>query len=563
MRGCFFLEDDEEFGYFYENIHKKIFKKTILPNGQRVYLTQNQAVNPQSFLASKAKGTKRIFIVGGSVALPFQSEGYGRYLRDLLEAAFPGNKFEVISCGAGGFDSYRDSLVQKEILHYSPDLIIVMSGNNEFYNPIKKNLFVHEVNRLLRGIWVYRKLQDRFGVPVMNRLRYKNRKSYQDELLVNFKNNLKNMVVMAKRKKIPIVLCTLPVNSRDCPPREYTSLENKHFFSVKIVFDKENFEDARIKFEQYVTKNPDDALGYYFLARCYDELGRYPEAQKYYFAAIDFDNIISDRCKPSYNRIIRLFCSQKDVILCDLEKAFINIAPHGLMGKEMFSDNCHWWPKYNSLVCEEIARAIISHYNNSLQLNKSDVDIVAGMHDSLSVRQMLDQATFITDSDKATLCLKYVIGSIAIAVEDDESLSGGDFINERILHFIKITYGYNPQLFTNISTLKKTILELFSGNELWVKVMEPFSEQAWLTLLSHVGFAFYQLKEYSKAIEYFDEAISLNSGSCLPRLGRGLVYYEQKETNKAKIDFEQIDRSNCQQPMVGFYRDYVLRGNNG
>lgn len=558
-RGCLPLEDDEEFRYFYEDIYKKIFKKT---NGQYVYKTQNPAVISQVFPITKAKGTKRIFIVGGSVAMPFQSEGYGKYIKDLLETTFPGNKFEVISCGTPGFDSYRDSLVEKEVLNYNPDLIILMSGNNESYNPIKKNLFAHNINRLLRRIWIYRELQDGFSAPIMGRLRYKNRESYQDKLLVNFENNLRDMVATAKRKKIPIVLCTLPVNSRDCPPRENSSGKNKHFFSAKIAFDKENFEDAREKFEQYVADNPTDALGYYFLARCYDELGHYPEAQKYYFEAIDFDNIVSDRCKPSYNRIIRLLCRQGYAILADLEKAFINVAPHGLMGKEIFSDNCHWWPKYNSLVCEEIARSIVSRYNNNLRLNKSGADIIAQMHDSSSVREMLDKAASITDSDKATLCLKYVIGLIAIAVENDKSLFGGDFINERIVHFIKITYGYNPQLFSEIITLKKTICDLFLGNELWGKGMESFSKQASSIFLSHVGFAFYQLKEYSKAIEYFDEAIRFNPGSCFSRLGRGLAYYEKKDVGKARIDFGEIDKSHCQQPMIGFYRDYVLQGNN-
>ena len=36
----------------------------------------------------------------------------------------------MISCGMGGYDSYRDAMVQREILDYQPDAIVVMSGSN-------------------------------------------------------------------------------------------------------------------------------------------------------------------------------------------------------------------------------------------------------------------------------------------------------------------------------------------------------------------------------------------------------------------------------------------------
>jgi len=116
----------------YEDIYKRFFKKIRLSDGTSVYKTQRKQEIEEFFPAHKIKGTKRIFVLGGSVAYSFSRQQDREYIKELLEASLPGEKFEIIGCGMAAYDSYRESLIHKEILNYEPDLIVLLSGNNEF-----------------------------------------------------------------------------------------------------------------------------------------------------------------------------------------------------------------------------------------------------------------------------------------------------------------------------------------------------------------------------------------------------------------------------------------------
>ena len=66
------------FDYGYVEIYKDFFKKVKLTDGSEVYSTQRSHSNYQEFNATKDSNTKRIFIIGSSVALLYAS--YGRDL---------------------------------------------------------------------------------------------------------------------------------------------------------------------------------------------------------------------------------------------------------------------------------------------------------------------------------------------------------------------------------------------------------------------------------------------------------------------------------------------------
>lgn len=110
--------------------------------GNRMVLSpaRSRFFHPQEFATFKPPGLVRGFVVGGSTTwghgLKNPSAGcYAGLLRGKLEARLRA-PVEVINCGAGSYASYRLTRVVEEIVEYAPDFIVVMTGHNEFLEPI-------------------------------------------------------------------------------------------------------------------------------------------------------------------------------------------------------------------------------------------------------------------------------------------------------------------------------------------------------------------------------------------------------------------------------------------
>jgi tetratricopeptide (TPR) repeat protein len=538
------------FKYKYEEIYIKFFKKTCLPNKSiSVYSTQRFGAKQQSFQIPKIKNTKRIFVLGESVAKDFFARE-NRYLKKLLGSLTSGEKFEIINCGMSAYDSYRVSLICREILNYDPDIIIVLSGNDEFYSPVRINLWAYRVNKLFQNSWIYRCLQKQLlafyknhsmpkGISPSNRLK-------------DYENNLQAMIRGAKNKNIPIILCTLPVNFRDCAPGEGDpAWENRQFFLAWNALNKKDFQVARHRFEKFIISRPKDVFGHYFLAKCFDGLGNYAQAQKYYLKAIDLDATPGDRCPPQRNKIIRRLCTQEGAILIDLEQLFIKISPHGLTGKELFQDNCHWWKECDYLVRETIARYIIQYCNIYSKSAYSYLDNWQYNFDS-------KLQNFPGTISKRTSAEMFWLRTFNAIAEIFHFETNSIKLNERAISFLEMAYQSNPELFeknfSNRQQLKEQLFNLIS-KMWWMHEFLPDFDKTWAAFLCHAGEFFRRTGKYSMAIEFFDESINLNSDLYFSYLGRGLAYYEIKDTGQVKKDFKELTKRHCQHPLIEFYSE--------
>ena len=90
------------------------------------------------FAAQKPAGTLRIFCLGDSCTagdlLPSFGDTYPRQLERILKERHPAAKLEVINAGVGGYSSFHGRLwVEREILAYSPDLVVAYFGWNDHW----------------------------------------------------------------------------------------------------------------------------------------------------------------------------------------------------------------------------------------------------------------------------------------------------------------------------------------------------------------------------------------------------------------------------------------------
>ncbi len=339
-----------DFDYFQLEIHEPFFRRVGLGR----LATRRTRANPQEMAERKPEGLLRVFIIGGSVAMPFADEFKSR-LGELLRRALPGRRVEVVGMGMGGYDSYRESLLQREALEHQPDLIVLLSGNNEYSpGPLPLGTTAYRLNRLLRRSTVYARLQDRLSPSRLEApIRLQDR-------LARFEDNIELMVRRAREKGVPMLLCTLPVNVRDVAPVYAQMSPDPAYLDAWLAFDAGALREARSLFGAFTQAHPRDALGYYWLAKTKDRLGERAAAKADYLRAIDLDDP-GDRCSPRRNGIIREVARRRGVGLVDLEAVFTGLVPDGLMDRRLFKDNVHWFDELYPLASLAIVKAARAH----------------------------------------------------------------------------------------------------------------------------------------------------------------------------------------------------------
>lgn len=98
----------------------------------------------------KPEGTYRIFVVGGSTTISLRAPSddltHPGFLQERFDNAGLDFKVEVINAGVPSFASTQElTLVQKKLINFAPDLIIIYDGSNDInlpygYTPAKTDL---------------------------------------------------------------------------------------------------------------------------------------------------------------------------------------------------------------------------------------------------------------------------------------------------------------------------------------------------------------------------------------------------------------------------------------
>jgi len=159
----------------------------------------------------KSRGDFYIFTLGDSNTInPMKGPGWPDYLAELLMGRNPNVK--VINAGVWGYSSYQGLLRLKEILHFHPDMVLISFGSNDAH-PVtvsdKEYLSYKEcfglLNRQIRLVQFLSFLQDRWIFQ-----NNKQKVLTQRVSLKEYQKNLENMVAIAKKNSIQVILLTRP-----------------------------------------------------------------------------------------------------------------------------------------------------------------------------------------------------------------------------------------------------------------------------------------------------------------------------------------------------------------
>lgn len=332
----------------------------------------------QSIVRSRFRALKgnawRVFMLGGSFMMgsPHTKEGAGgcqqggipSFLLADLKAMAPQRAIEVINAGAAAQNSNRVRLIAGQALEFSPDILVAAICNNEGALPPG---IVTETLHRFAGVRLIRRLITP-PVKLSERSYYTQQDSDTAGIREAFRANIRAILAKAAKKKVRVLLATLPVNlryqgndsghmlpryeDRGAPPDHPSPCLAKGVSLIK----RGRTDEAR------------SALGACEDAGALRELGlleynsgSYDEA---YRLLKQYTELVPrNRCRPSFNEIIREeAASFPNARLLDLEKEAEALSPHGIPGQELFIDYCHMtWLGYKMM--EEAVLKALEHEN--------------------------------------------------------------------------------------------------------------------------------------------------------------------------------------------------------
>jgi tetratricopeptide (TPR) repeat protein len=329
--------------------------------------------------AKKPADTTRIFVFGESAAMGDPQPAYGaaRFLEVLLRERFPGPKFEIVNTSITAVNSHVILPIARECAARDGDVWIVYMGNNEMVGPfgaatvfgtqapplafVRLNLALQKT-RL--GQWLValgRKLRpDPRAAPswrgmemfLENQLRPDDPR--KESVYRNFQANLEDIVRAGLGSGAKVILNTVAVNLKDCPP--FASLANTNrsapdraawaqlYTNAVAAQSAGKWEAASRDFGEAARLDPHAAELQYRWGQCLLALTNVAGARERFQAACD-DDALSFRATSRINDTIWRLDTRKDfrnLVLCDAAAILATNSPAQICGEESFYEHVHF-----------------------------------------------------------------------------------------------------------------------------------------------------------------------------------------------------------------------------
>lgn len=339
--------------------------------------------------AQKPAKTLRVFLLGESAAYgdPDSSFGVGRYLQAILEARYPGNDFEVVCVAITAINSHVILPIARECAKHDGDIWVIYMGNNEMVGPygagtvfgekapsigfvrtalaLKTTRLGQLMDRMVTGIQGRSPAPESWaGIDMFreNPLRHddpKRLRAYE-----NFQVNLNDILGVAEKAGVPVILSTVAANLRDCAP--FVSLHRdalapaalaewmRLFEQGKALEGAGSFEAALGAYALAAAVDSDFAELHFRIGTCQLALNERAAAISSFERARDHD-ALAVRADTRINRIIADAMENPTVTGLDAVKALSSQTPDGIPGKEHFYEHVHLTMAGNFLLARALA----------------------------------------------------------------------------------------------------------------------------------------------------------------------------------------------------------------
>jgi tetratricopeptide (TPR) repeat protein len=294
----------------------------------------------------------------------------------MLRQQYPSANFEVFNASMTAINSHAILKIAGDCAQLRPDLFIVYAGNNEVvgpygagtvFSPLSKSLFLIRASIAIKATRTGQLMARLADISIRTRTTpetwgglemFLGKQIRRDDermryVYSHFRSNLEDIVGIAQKSGAKILLSTVAVNLKDCPPfaslnREGLDEQQKKSFDAlyQSGIELEKAGDFNSAIEKYLAAaKVDDTYAQlqFRLGRCLWNLGQYDHAGKSYALAKELDTL-RFRADSSVNEIIREVSRQKlnkDVYFVDAAGAFEANSPHNCPGFELFLEHVH------------------------------------------------------------------------------------------------------------------------------------------------------------------------------------------------------------------------------
>jgi tetratricopeptide (TPR) repeat protein len=332
--------------------------------------------------------TVRIFVVGESAAQGFPQPRplkYSSFLQVMLADIWPQRHVEVVNLSATAIASFPVAHLARAALDYAPDLLIVYTGNNEFYGA-GGVASTHRLGRSVTGMKVFHEMGRSALIQAVRARRAPavvigENQTLMDVVIAdaqippddarraaaarNLGDNIRNIIDESRAAGVPVIVCTCPGNERDLapigvdakPPLEEEALRAFRARLMSATADRlsapakalETLEFAALSYDRHARLN-------YLRGQCLLSLNRVPEAASAFRRARDLDPM-PWRCTSPSNEATRS-AARGGATLCDLELAFQQASPNHAIGWELMDDHVHPSLAGQVLIARTLLRAM-------------------------------------------------------------------------------------------------------------------------------------------------------------------------------------------------------------
>lgn len=325
----------------------------------------------------KPAGTCRIFIFGESAAQgdPEPAFGAGRYLEVLLRERYPDAHFEVVNVAITAINSHVILPISRECSRCQGDLWIIYMGNNEMIGPfgaatvfgakappwplVRLGLALQTTRAGQCLMALGRKLKGNADAPGVwgglqmflgNQLAPNDPR--KEVVYKNFQRNLLDIVRAGRNGGAAILLNTVAVNLKDCPP--FASLPSTGLAPAgrescgRLCAEgrgaemKDDWKLAATDFAEALALDPQLAEAHFGKGQCLLRLNDSAGAARQFQSACDCD-ALPFRADSRINGIIRETAARfagQDLALCD---AAASLPGDGnIPGDETFYEHVHF-----------------------------------------------------------------------------------------------------------------------------------------------------------------------------------------------------------------------------
>ena len=318
------------------------------------------------FLIPKPAGTFRIFLVGESAAKGYPQPpnlSMGSFLQAMLQDLHPDKKIELINLGTTGVSTFPLVYMVRELVRYSPDLVIVYAGNNEFYGAYgvastSRGLGSRagmKAQRAIRSLAVLQKLDEILHPPpttetslmeiMMGDPGLDPGDPRREQAARNLGENIREMIQTCRQAGVPVLVCTTAVNEAGLAPIGNPPVLNPALPGGTAADQAEQIltsqpAAAEKLLGEHLASQPQDARAWFLLGRALAWLKQDGPALEAFQKANRFDRM-PWRPSDDLQESIRAAARDEQAPLCDAQAWFRTNSPGGAIGWDLLDDHVH------------------------------------------------------------------------------------------------------------------------------------------------------------------------------------------------------------------------------